>query len=150
MRHALLMLACLCLAACSDSDAPRPARVLEAAPSHADFGPLRVHYNVLPTLAMNPAVATSYGVNRSADQALLVVALREVLGGDETPLDGSITAIATDLSGRRQQLTLRPVLTGAYTDHVGAVQISNHDTLRFVLQVQSEQGGGTVRFERNF
>lgn len=140
----------LCLSGCSGSQAPRPAHVVIPTPSHSDFGTLRVHYNVLPTLAMNQSVASSYGVARNADQALLVVALRQLQDGDEAPADGSIMATASDLSGRQQQIALRPIQTGAYTDYVGAVRISDHDTLRFKLQVQSHENRGAVQFERNF
>ncbi len=144
------MLAMALLGGCSGSETPRPATVLAAEPSHSDFGALRVHYNVLPTLAMNPAVARSYGVPRDAGQALLVVALRELRQGAELPADGAVTATAVDLSGRRQQIVLRTVRTGGYADHVGLVRISRHDTLRFDLQVQSANGGGSVKFQRNF
>ena len=145
---------CLALAgalgACSNSEAPRPATMLEAAPSYSDLGALRVHYNVLPTLAMNPAVAASYRVPQEPDQALLVVALRHRTGGDELPADGRVSASAVDLSGRRQQITLRQVHTGGYTDNVGLVTVSRHDTLRFELHVQSAHGGGLVRFQRSY
>lgn len=150
---ALLLIAAIAplwLSACSERDVPRPAHVITPAPSHADFGKLRVHYNVLPTLAMNEAVARSYGVIRRADQALLVVALRQHVDGEEHAASGSVGATATDLSGRRQQIVLRQVSTGDYVDHVGMVQISDHDTLRFVLQAASPAGNGELKFERNF
>ncbi len=148
-RLALLTLASA-LAACTSSEAPRPATVIEAAPSYSDLGALRVHYNVLPTLAMNRAMAASYGVPQAADQALLVVALRHRVDGDGLPADGTVRASAVDLSGRRQQIALRPVRTGEYTDHVGLVTVSRHDTLRFELQVQSAHGGGVARFQRSY
>lgn len=152
-RHSLLLVLAIAsawLSGCSNADAPRPAQLLTATPSHGDFGQLRVHYNVLPTLAMNDAVARSYGVTRRPDQALLVVALRQQRDGDERPATGAVVATATDLSGRRQQIPLREVSTGDYIDHVGIVRISDHDTLRFALQVTSADGSGAVRFERNF
>ena len=146
----LLSAALLSLGACSGSQAPRVATPSPGHPSQADFGALRVYYNLLPTLAMNDSVARSYGVQRSANQALLVIALRQRQGDEERPVEGTVTATATDLSGRRQQVALRTVQTGAYTDHVGSVQISEHDTLRLVLQVAAANDGGTLHFERSF
>lgn len=153
-RTRLLLLltatASLWLTACSDRDAARPAHMITPAPSHSDFDTLRVHYNALPTLAMNDTVARTYGVTRRANQALLVVALRQRVDGEEHATTGTVTATATDLSGRHQQIALRQVSTGDYVDHVGVVAVSDHDTVRFALQVSSAHGGGTVRFERNF
>ncbi len=153
MRRAaplLLSLVLLSLSACSGQQAPRVVTPSQGHASQADFGALRVYYNLLPTLAMNESVARSYGVQRDAGQALLVVALRQRNGAEDQPVDGTVTATATDLSGRQQQVVLRTVKTGAYTDHVGSVQISDHDTLRFAVQVAAAGGTGTLRFERGF
>jgi hypothetical protein len=146
----LLSVVLMSLSACSGEQAPRAATPSQGHASQADFGTLRVYYNLLPTLAMNESVARSYGVQRSADQALLVVALRQRNSTEDQPIAGNVTAMATDLSGRRQQIVLRTVTTGAYTDHVGSVQISEHDTLRFAVQVAAAGDNGSLRFERAF
>lgn len=144
------VLLCLALAACSAQETPRPATLLAATPAQADLGALRVHYNALPTLAMSDSVARRYGIARSADTALVMVALRRVQGGEELPASGQVSAVATDLSGRRQPIALREAVTDAYTDYVGTVRISDHDQLNFVVDVRSADGAGTVRFARNF
>jgi hypothetical protein len=146
----LLSVVLMSLSACSGEQAPRLATPSQGHASQADFGALRVYYNLLPTLAMNESVARSYGVQRSTDQALLVVAMRQRNSGQEQPIDGTVVATATDLSGRRQQILLRTVKTGAYTDHVGSVQISDHDTVRLDLQVAAAGDTGVLRFERSF
>jgi hypothetical protein len=146
----LLSVVVMSLSACSGEQAPRLVTPTQGHSSQADFGALRVYYNLLPTLAMNESVARSYGVQRSADQALLVVALRQRNSAEDQPIEGNVTATATDLSGRQQQIVLRTVKTGTYTDHVGSVQISDHDTLRFAVQVAAAGDNGTLRFERGF
>ncbi|XQA73594.1 DUF4426 domain-containing protein [Xanthomonas sacchari] len=150
MRVLPVALLCLALAACSDQDTPRPATLLAATPAQADFGTLRVHYNALPTLAMSEDVTRRYGIAREADTALVMIALRTLHGGEEAPAVGTVEAVATDLSGQRQPVALRAVRTDAYTDYVGTVRSSTHDQLRFVVQVRSADGSGTVRFTRNF
>lgn len=150
MRRLPPLVLCLALAACSAQETPRPAAPLAPAPAQADFGALRVHYNALPTLAMSETVARSYGIERSADTALVMVALRRVQAGDEVPASGRVEASASDLSGRRQTIALRDAVTGDYTDHVGTVRISAHDQLNFELAVRSADGAGTVRFSRTF
>ncbi|MGH8053356.1 MAG: DUF4426 domain-containing protein [Stenotrophomonas sp.] len=146
----LLSVVLMSLSACSGESVPRVVTPSQGHASQADFGALRVYYNLLPTLAMNESVARSYGVQRSADHALLVIALRQRDSTDEQPVDGTVVATATDLSGRQQQIVLRTVKTGAYTDHVGSVRISDHDTLRLAVQVAAAGDTGTLRFERGF
>ncbi|UYB53538.1 DUF4426 domain-containing protein [Xanthomonas sp. AM6] len=149
-RLPVAMLLCLALAACSAQETPRPAAVLAPAPAQADFGALRVHYNALPTLAMSEQVARRYGIERSADTALVMVALRRVQGGEELPASGRVAGSASDLSGRRQDIAFRDAVTDAYTDYVGTVRVSAHDQLNFTVDVRSADGAGAVRFSRTF
>ena len=151
-RFALMLSSALLLtlAACSAQQAPQAAVIQQSQPSHADLGNLRVHYNLLPTLAMNDAVARSYQVQREANRALLVIALRQLAQGEELPADGKVQATATDLSGKRQQIDLRAVRTGPYTDLIGVLDAHPRDQLRVDLQVSADAGAGNVRFERNF
>ncbi len=150
LPHLLLSAALLSLCACSAQETPRPATPVEAQASHADLGALRVHYNLLPTLSMNPTVAGNYGVQREADRALLVVALRQLDNGQELPAKGSVLATATDLSGKRQQVALREVRTGEYTDLIGVLDAHPHDQLQVELKVTTPVANGDVRFQRNF
>lgn len=140
----------LALSACSGQQAPRPATLLPEQPAHADFDALRVHYSLLPTLAMNESVARDYGVERKPDRALLVVALRQRVGDEEQSIAGEVSATATDLSGKRQSVALRPVQVGSYTDLIGVVDAHPNDQLRVELQVDTPAGRGKVRFERGF
>ena len=61
MKHFLLLLLILLITACSAGEKPRAAEFVPPAASSANFGDLRVHYNALPTLSLNEAVAREYG-----------------------------------------------------------------------------------------
>ncbi|MBO9716533.1 MAG: DUF4426 domain-containing protein [Pseudoxanthomonas sp.] len=151
MRLALLPLLLAALAACG-GPAPEPARPVPPAPSVAELdGPLRAHYNLLPSLALGEAVAREYGVERDAGSALLVVALRRPTAeGDETTADGEVSAEAVDLAGRRQVVNLRRVSTGDYVDHVGTVHVGEHDTMRVHVVVVVDGRRQEFDFQRNF
>ncbi len=138
------------LVACSASETPRQAQAVAPYEAMQQLGTLRVRYNALPSLAVNDAMARAYGIERGAGKAMVIVALRQVHGVEEWPAQGEISGVATDLSGRRQPIAFRQVSTGDYLDQVGLVEISRDDSLRFILEVRSPQGGGTVRFERSF
>ena len=76
------------------------------------------------------------GVERRADTALLVIALRQPdADGQEVTASGQVHAEAVDLSGRRQAVALRPVATSGYIDHVGTVNTAARDSLRVEVAV---------------
>lgn len=143
--------ACLLLVACGGG-APQPAQPIAPPQSSVELeGPLRVHYNLVPTLALGEAVAREYGVERRNDSALLLLALRRpTADGDETMADGQFSAQAVDLSGRRQPVALRQVSTGDYTDHVGTVETGPRDSVRIEVRVDADGRRQQFDFQRNF
>ncbi len=149
-RLATVLLPLCLLAACSGGEAPRPAEFVAPAPAHSRFGDLRVHYNALPTLALSEAMAREYGVKRDAGSALVVIALRREQDGTEVPAQGEASVTVTDLSGKRQQVPLRPAITGEYIDHIGTFTVSSRDTYRFDVTVRWGERTETLRFQRNF
>lgn len=151
MRHSfLLALSLLLLTACSQGEKPRAADYVPPAESSADFGDLRVHYNALPTLSLNDAVAREYGVRKDSRTAMVVIALRRVQNDAETSADGQVSAQAIDLQGARQRIEFAAVKTGDYTDHIGVFSISPRDSYRFEVIVQANGRSETVKFQRNF
>ena len=151
VRPTLALGFALAFAGCGNR-APEPARFVPPAPSVAELGGnLRAHYNLLPTLALGEAVAREYGVERDADSALLIVALRQqTASGEETTAAGEVSAEATDLAGRRQTVVLRRASTGDYVDHVGSVRTGAHDTLRVHVVVVADGQRHEFDFQRNF
>ena len=148
---AIGLVLCLLLAACGDA-VPEPVQPVPPPVATVELeGPLRVHYNLLPTLALGEAVAREYGVERRADTALLVIALRQPdADGQEVTAPGQVQAEAVDLSGRRQAVALHPVTTGGYIDHVGTVKTAARDSLRVEVVVVTDAGRQGFDFQRNF
>ncbi len=150
LRALACVLAALSLAACSAGEAPRTAQFVPPVETQQDFGDLRVHFNALPTLSLSEAVAREYGVERTAGTALVVIAVRRIKGAEEVAMEGDVSAVARDLSGKQQTLHFRPVRTGDYIDHIGTVDVGAHDTYRFEVTVRADGRTGTLQFARNF
>ncbi|MET0654336.1 MAG: DUF4426 domain-containing protein [Pseudoxanthomonas sp.] len=150
MRHFLLTLSILLVAACSGGEKPRAAEFVPPAESTAEFGDLRVHYNALPTLSLNDAVAKEYGVDKDAGSAMLVVAIRHMANGEEMGAEGEVSAEAIDLQGARQPIAFSAVKTGDYTDHIGTFAIHARDSYRFEVTVKADGRTEKVKFQRNF
>lgn len=150
--HTTVMLLAFMLPAGCGGQAPQPAQFVAPAPAVADLdGALRVHYTLLPTLALDQATARQYGIARAPDSALLLVALRRVdADGNEHPATGQVQAQVRDLSGRHQPIALRSVSTGDYIDHIGTLPASPRDVLRIDVQVDADGRTQTFDFQRHF
>ncbi len=150
MKRIPLLILALLLAACSAGEKPRAAEFVPPTPASADFGDLRVHYNALPTLSLNDAVAREYGVDKDAESAMVVIALRRIANGEEVGAGGEVSAEAYDLQGKRQHIEFSAVKTGDYTDHIGRFAINARDSYRFEVKVESGGRTEVVKFQRNF
>jgi hypothetical protein len=141
---------CIAVAACGAPPAPPPQAEAQA-PAELRTGDVTVRATTLPTLRLNAAMARAYGVQPDPGSVLLVVGLRRGQQAIETSVPGTVTATASDLLGKRQQIALRAVDSGGYIDHVGVVRVAMPDTLRFRIEV-SPQGApaATLAFHRDF
>jgi hypothetical protein len=161
LRIATALLFGIALAGCGNG-APGPAdhqaQVRQEASTRR--GNVVVRANAIPTAQLGEAVARQYGIERGDGTIMLLVGVRRDDGnGDETALPARVTAVATDLLGKRQQLAMREVRSGdtgsgagpAFIDYVGTARVIAPDTLRFDIDVVP--GGGPamgLHFNRDF
>lgn len=143
--------ATLLLSACGD-DAPKPARQIDT-PQEAitRIGDVTIRANVLRTANLNEGVARGYGIPRSEDTLLLLVAVRKGPDGQDIALPATIQASVVDLRGQRRDIAMRELRAGELVDYIGIVDVSPPDTLSFDLKIVRE-GGATslMQFSRDF
>ena len=162
LRHTLVLsLMCATLAACGGSAPPTPssnnANVSQEAVSR--IGDVTVRASAIPTATLAEQVARQYGISRANNTVMLLIGVRQGSDAQETALPARITAVATDLRGRRHDIEMRELRSGdpgaapgqALLDYVGTIEISPPDTVRFDITVVRE-GGATsqMQFSRDF
>ena len=151
MRLPAAALLCLALTACGN-DAPKPAKRIDT-PQEAirRVGDVTIRANVLPTANLNDSVARDYGIPRSDNTLLLLVAVRQGPDGQETALPATITTGVTTLQGQRTGIAMRELRTADLVDYVGTVDISPPDTLNFDIKIVREGAATeTMTFSRDF
>ena len=151
MRLLAAALLCLVIAACGN-DAPKPAKRIDT-PQEAvsRVGDVTIRANVLPTVNLNDSVARGYGIPRSDNTLLLLVAVRQGPSGQETALPATITTGVTTLRGQRTEIAMRELRTGELLDYVGTVDVSPPDTLSFDIKIAREGAATeTMTFSRDF
>jgi len=139
------------LVGCSGN--PPPPRTATAAAQSATLhaGDLTIRASAVPTSTLAVSVADQYGIQRGDDTVLLLVALRQGPEGREESVPAQVSVTVTDLSGQRQDVPMRELLSGDLLDYVGTLDVSAPDTLRFDLRIVREGGEvSNMQFTREF
>lgn len=155
LRHTLVLsLMCAVLAACGGSAPPTPSSSSSNAVSQeavSKIGDVTVRASAIPTSTLGEQVARQYGITRANNSVMLLIGVRQGSDAQETALPARITAVATDLRGRRHDIEMRELRSGDLLDYIGTIEISPPDTVRFDVTVVRE-GGATsqMQFSRDF
>ncbi|PIQ36328.1 MAG: hypothetical protein COW59_13125 [Lysobacterales bacterium CG17_big_fil_post_rev_8_21_14_2_50_64_11] len=120
--------------------------------SMVQTGDITVHYNALPTTNITADVAHQYGITRSASRALLNVAVRKGVPGEDKAVPAVVTAAATNLNGQRQELRMREVREGEAVYYLGETRIADKETLTFEITITAEGANSPLRasFQQQF
>lgn len=153
-RTTLLLASCLSmlgLAGCSKGPPPPAAPMAAQQEAVSRIGDVTVRASVVPTQSLSEEVARTYGLPRRPGTLMLLVGVRQGPEAQETSLPATVTAVATDLGGRRQPIALRELRSGELLDYVGTLEVTPPDTLRFDVTVVREGGARSdMQFTREF
>lgn len=105
------------------------------------FGDYKVHYNVINADMIPAQVAQGYGIKRSANRALVNIAVMNTHGDGEygTAIEAQVTASAINLTGQRRTIEMREIKEpddAIY--YIGELPIANMETYNFTVNVQIE------------
>jgi hypothetical protein len=112
------------------------------------FGPYELHYSVVNTTFLAPEVASTYGIVRATDRAILNLAVREHLA------DGSTVGRAMQLQGRTWDLIQKghpleftEVREGQAIYYLADFKFINEDWRFFEVLFRPEGADTTYTFE---
>jgi len=119
-----------------------------------DFGDYVVHYNALNTNLIPPQVAKAYAIKRSSSRVLLnITILKKVMDTPGTPVEATVVASVTNLTGQRRDLEIREIKEGdGAVYYLGEFPVHNLETFNFVVEAtpKGEQESFTVKFRQQF
>jgi hypothetical protein len=121
--------------------------------SFSEFGEYVIHYNAQATEMLPPEVARAYGIQRSANRAMITVSVirkREGTIGDTVAAD--VTVSASNLTGQLKSVDTREIREAQAIYYIGEVGVANRETLIFDISVKPEGEAApfTVRFRQQF
>ncbi len=108
------------------------------------FGKYTIHYNVINTEILDPAVASGYKITRSKNRALLNISiLKDQMGTSVKPVKATVSAMTTTLNLQQSKIKIRELEDSDAIYYVGEIPIKNAETLKFEIQVQPLAGDET-------
>lgn len=131
-----------------------PAAPSEPATSSSrDFGSYVLYFNAIRTDSLTPEIATTYGIVRSANRALVNISMvQKVEGSTGIPVAGKVTAEAVNLNGQFKDLAVREIREGQAIYYIGDVDVANDETLVFTVNATPANATTplSVKFQREF
>lgn len=113
-----------------------------------------IYFSAIPTLDLDASVARGYAISRSANRALLNIAVRRVQDGGDVAVAAQIRGSVQNDVGQPLPLAIREVREGndEAIYYLGEPRMRPGDTLRFDLLVTPEgsERAISVRFSRSF
>jgi hypothetical protein len=150
----IALFSAIALAGCSE--APEPATtdntVLTALESSLDVGDFTIHFNAISTDQLTPEVASTYGIVRSQNRAMLTISVIRNDTPGPTASPAEVTATATNLAGQLRNLSMREIAESNAIYYIGETVITNAETLIFTIQVRPEGSSQThtIRYMKQF
>lgn len=115
------------------------------------FPGYEVHYNVVRSDFLTPAVAKSYGINRSKTRGLLTVSVLKLDGKGSVAVPSALTATAVNLNAQLSAIDMREVREGKAIYYIGEFRISPPETLKFTINARPQPTTPlTVEFSQPF
>lgn len=116
--------------------------LLGAAPLRAErmlsSGAFEVHYNAIPTTQISPEVARSQGITRSAQRALVNIAVRQNIGKVNAAVAARVEGEARNDVGQTQTLWFREVREGDAIYYLAEPRVDLETPIRFDIEVLPE------------
>ena len=108
-------------------------------------GDLVLHYSAIPSTTLAPEIARQYAITRSANRALVNIAIRRGPPGEPGEAVAARVSVAvTNASGQRDTLRVREVREGDAIYYLAEARFAGNEKLAFEVEAVPE-GGAPMR-----
>ena len=119
----------------------------------ASFGDVVIRYNAISTDQLFPAVAQTYGIERSNRNGLVNIAVEKKSGTDASEMIAAVvTGKVADLTGHSRPIRFRETNEAGAVDYLGEFPIDSSGTYVFTINVSKvgQTTPYTVKFNRDY
>lgn len=117
------------------------------------MGNYDIHYSAISTRFLTPDVAQAHNIQRSANQGLVNVSVRERMeDGSTRPVSAGVQGYVNGLTGTQEPLSFRTIHDGDATYHLAPFTLRHDEALRFGLDVRYDRNEApeTINFIQRF
>ena len=93
-----------------------------------------LHWSAVPTTMLTPEVAKQAGITRSANRALVNIAVRRGPDGADVAVAATVRIAVTNLAGQREVLDVREHREGDAIYYLAQARTAGEDTLTFEVE----------------
>ena len=110
------------------------------------IGPYELHYNVVNTTFIEPAVAATYGITRGEDRAIVNLALRRQTKEGSSTIPMLLSGTTRDLLMRSDTLQFQEIREGPAVYYIAEFRFLNEEWRIFDIEFRPGDADETFRF----
>lgn len=112
------------------------------------LGPWDVHYIAMPSTLIEPAIASTYKIERSKFNGLVNISVLN--SSDQKAQQVTLSGSAKNLLGQQKTLNFTQVVEGEAIYYLAQLPYRNEERLSFVIDIRQGNQNEQLKFEHTF
>lgn len=114
-----------------------------------DFANLEVHYIALPSMFIEPSIASQYGLKRSKHTGLVNIS---VLDKEQKsmPIEAQLIGVGRNLIGQKERLIFKKITEGKSIYYIATYPFTNEEIVNFDIQIKAQNKTNRLKFQHKF
>ncbi|HCU65369.1 MAG TPA: DUF4426 domain-containing protein [Rheinheimera sp.] len=112
------------------------------------LGPWDVHYIAMPSTLIEPAIASTYKIERSKFNGLVNISVLN--SSDQKAQQVTLSGSAKNLLGQQKTLNFTQVVEGEAIYYLAQLPYRNEERLSFVIDIRQGNQNQQLKFEHTF
>jgi len=114
-----------------------------------DFANLEVHYIALPSMFIEPEIATQYGLKRSKYVGLVNISILDK-ARQSMPIEADLIGVGRNLIGQTEQLTFQKIQEGKSIYYIATYPFINEEIVKFEVQIKALGKTNLLKFQHKY
>lgn len=114
-----------------------------------DFSNLEVHYIALPSMFLEPEIATQYGLKRSKYIGLVNISVLDKKQ-KSMPIEANLIGSGRNLIGQTIQLEFKKIKEGKSIYYIATYPFTNEEIVKFDVQIKAQDKTHRLKFQHKF
>jgi len=114
-----------------------------------DFANLEVHYIALPSMFIEPEIATQHSLKRSKYVGLVNISVLDK-AQQSMPIEAEVIGVGRNLIGQIEQLTFKKIKEGKSIYYIASYPFTNEEIVKFEVQIKAQGKTNLLKFQHKY